>query len=117
MGIHQTRNDDAIARVDDPVGFARQLGGRSERFDCAVADEDRRIAQHAVRIVERLDVRGVPNQQRGHLGQPSMTRIEHLNACSADCTFVAEIGLRVRGVDRGSLDPRPRCARSPIARR
>ena len=67
MGIDQSRDDDAAARVDDAVGFARQFGGRAERFDRAVAHEDRGVAQHAVVIVERLDVRGVANQQRGHL--------------------------------------------------
>ncbi len=66
MGIHESRNDDAAARVDHAVGLARQLRGRPERFDRAVAHEDRCVAQHAVRIVEGLDVRRIANQQRSH---------------------------------------------------
>jgi len=66
MGAHQSRNHDAAARVDDAVGLPRQLRRRPERLDRAVAHEDRGVAQHRVRSVERLDVRRVAHQQRGH---------------------------------------------------
>jgi hypothetical protein len=63
---HEPRDNDAAARVDDAIGIARKFGRRSECFDGAVAHEDRRVAQDGVRIVEGLDVRRIPNQQRCH---------------------------------------------------
>jgi len=47
---------------DDAIGLARQIGRRPDRLDRAVAHEDRCVAQHPVRVVERLDVRGISNQ-------------------------------------------------------
>ena len=67
MGIDQPRNDDAPTRIDDAVGLARQVRcGRTERFDRAVAHEDRRVLERPFGVVERLDVRRVANQQRTH---------------------------------------------------
>ena len=66
MSIDQAGNDDTATRIDDAIGVARHFGCRAERLDRTVTHEDRRIAQHTVRIVKRLDVRRIANQQRAH---------------------------------------------------
>ena len=70
VGVDQARQHQVAAGVNHLVGGGRQLGGRADRLDALVADEDRGLAQFArlvrVRVVKGGHAVGVADEQCGH---------------------------------------------------
>jgi hypothetical protein len=94
--VDEARNDDAAARIDDAVGFARQVVPpfRALRSRCRARRSNRRYRWSR----RRRRSRSAPH--RGSATSPSrlacsMTTLEYLNAANEE-SFVSAIGFRVR---------------------